>query len=349
MTEKQDPPSTVYIAFGNTLYKGIKVTQSIRHWTADAEQARMFEQETGAPSHEYQLAGAKGTGGGPGRGFANVGGDIRSSPVTVIPAQPESAAVAVPHPLAGNAEWQVTMAHQDLDRMDIPRDDGESNYSVWGHFSLAFERIAKLRIKIPYTEPGKPVTYEPVAAPADVAVPSGWVAVTSDRSYDQRAKALIAFNTAEKNGKDRDDALQAAWDAMLAAAPKPPVAAQKPPGIDALTCVIASLRDTAHFQDEEGELTNDLRALRDWAMLAASPQPPVAAQEPNDPLLDPAPQAAVAQADADQLHGAANWLLDALDDCNTADLQSHLRIGFNRAERLMKAALAARAQDKEQP
>lgn len=57
-------------------------------------------------------------------------------------------------------------------------------------------------------------------------------------------------------------------------------AAQKPPGIDALACVIASLRDTAHFQDEEGELTNDLRALRDWAMLAASPQPPAVAQEP---------------------------------------------------------------------
>ena len=33
-------------------------------------------------------------------------------------------------------------------------------------------------------------------------------------------------------------------------------------------CVISSLhslRDTAHFSDEEGELTNDLCTLRDWA------------------------------------------------------------------------------------
>lgn len=44
----------------------------------------------------------------------------------------------------------------------------------------------------------------------------------------------------------------------------------KPPGIDALQCVIASMRDTAHFSDEEGELTNDLRTLRDWALARAA-------------------------------------------------------------------------------
>ena len=50
------------------------------------------------------------------------------------------------------------------------------------------------------------------------------------------------------------------------AAPK--AAPGEPPGIQALMCVISSLhslRDTAHFSDEEGELTNDLCTLRDWA------------------------------------------------------------------------------------
>lgn len=50
------------------------------------------------------------------------------------------------------------------------------------------------------------------------SVPDGWKMVPVERSYDQRAKALIAFNRAEKDGKDRDDALQAAWDASLTAA-----------------------------------------------------------------------------------------------------------------------------------
>jgi hypothetical protein len=48
---------------------------------------------------------------------------------------------------------------------------------------------------------------------------AGWQSVLVERSYDMRAKALIAFNTAEQSGKDRDDALDAAWQAMLAASP----------------------------------------------------------------------------------------------------------------------------------
>ena len=63
------------------------------------------------------------------------------------------------------------------------------------------------------------------------------------------------------------------------AAPK--AAPGEPPGIQALMCVISSLhslRDTAHFSDEEGELTNDLCTLRDWAYAQTaafqpSPQP----------------------------------------------------------------------------
>lgn len=57
----------------------------------------------------------------------------------------------------------------------------------------------------------------------------------------------------------------------------------RPPGIDALQCVIASLRDTAHFADEEGDLTNDLRALRDWAFARAAQAQEAA---PRDGLHD---------------------------------------------------------------
>lgn len=66
-------------------------------------------------------------------------------------------------------------------------------------------------------------------------------------------------------------------------------------------------------------------------------------------LIFAAPKVApVAQGDAkDPLAGAAQWLLQAIDGCNISDLQSHLKIGFNRAERLMQDALAARSQAKE--
>ena len=59
----------------------------------------------------------------------------------------------------------------------------------------------------------------------------------------------------------------------------------EPPGIQALMCVISSLhslRDTAHFSDEEGELTNDLCTLRDWAYAqtaAFQPSPTAQAAE----------------------------------------------------------------------
>ena len=55
----------------------------------------------------------------------------------------------------------------------------------------------------------------------------------------------------------------------------------EPPGIQALMCVISSLRDIAHFSDEEGgELMSALCALRDWAhaQTVAAPQPSPAAQ-----------------------------------------------------------------------
>lgn len=54
------------------------------------------------------------------------------------------------------------------------------------------------------------------------AVTDGWKLVLVERNYDQRVKALIAFNQAEHSGKDRDDALQAAWVAMLQDSPSHP-------------------------------------------------------------------------------------------------------------------------------
>ena len=72
-----------------------------------------------------------------------------------------------------------------------------------------------------------------------------------------------------------------------AAAPQPPTApatqqaGAEPPGIQALMCVISSLRDIAHFSDEEGgELMSALCALRDWAhaQTVAAPQPSPTAQ-----------------------------------------------------------------------
>lgn len=56
----------------------------------------------------------------------------------------------------------------------------------------------------------------------------------------------------------------------------------EPPGIQALMCVISSLRDIAHFSEEEGgELMSALCALRDWAnaQTVAAPQPAPAEQE----------------------------------------------------------------------
>ena len=68
-----------------------------------------------------------------------------------------------------------------------------------------------------------------IAAPrAAVPAPKGWKLVPVERSYDMRVKALIAFNTTEKETNDRDDALDAAHRAMLDAAPAAPVAAPDP-------------------------------------------------------------------------------------------------------------------------
>lgn len=96
---------------------------------------------------------------------------------------------------------------------------------------------------------------------------------------------LEACETISNEGLQADMAIRAA----LASAPRPaPSAAvavgQEPPGIHALMCVISSLRDTAHFSDEEGEVTDDLRTLRDWALAqAAATQPSPTPQADSQP------------------------------------------------------------------
>ncbi|MBV8273561.1 MAG: hypothetical protein JO067_14940 [Cupriavidus sp.] len=57
-----------------------------------------------------------------------------------------------------------------------------------------------------------------------------WKLVPLKRSYDMRSRAILAFNTATANGADRDDALQAAWEAEFHAAPAP--SAQSGPDTD---------------------------------------------------------------------------------------------------------------------
>lgn len=49
----------------------------------------------------------------------------------------------------------------------------------------------------------------------------------------------------------------------------------------------------------------------------------------------PAPDA------VDDLQGAANWLCADIDRCNVADIQQRLSISYNRARRLLDAAIAA--------
>lgn len=64
------------------------------------------------------------------------------------------------------------------------------------------------RGECPYCKP----TQQPLT------IPEGYKVVPVDRSYDMRVQAMLHFNTAHKAGADRDDCLEAAWQATLAAA-----------------------------------------------------------------------------------------------------------------------------------
>jgi len=50
--------------------------------------------------------------------------------------------------------------------------------------------------------------------------PEPTVKVPVERTYDMRVAAILAFNTAVGAGRDHDDALDAAWNAMLKARPQ---------------------------------------------------------------------------------------------------------------------------------
>ncbi|QPB08724.1 hypothetical protein CPT_Magia_042 [Burkholderia phage Magia] len=76
-----------------------------------------------------------------------------------------------------------------------------------------------------------PVDLAPAQAVEPAPVPVGYVLVPIERSYDMRVKAVLAFNHAEKDGKDRDDALDAAYQATLAAALQPPAQADAREGL----------------------------------------------------------------------------------------------------------------------
>lgn len=113
---------------------------------------------------------------------------------------------------------------------------------------------------------------------ASVAVPDGYALVPVDRSYDMRIAAILHYNTAKHDGKDHDDALNAAWlatlakahapEGVIAAAPSPaslnPVAPSPVSGlVEALETVVQMCRNeytnNAIQQEAEGALA-DYRA-----------------------------------------------------------------------------------------
>lgn len=81
---------------------------------------------------------------------------------------------------------------------------------------------------------------------SDTKIP-GYHSVSRERSYDQRAKALIAFNTTEQAGKDRDEALQAAWEAMLDSAP-PTTAAEPVARVFSMLALVQGETEKLHVE-----------------------------------------------------------------------------------------------------
>ena len=102
-----------------------------------------------------------------------------------------------------------------------------------------------------------------------VAVPQGLISAACFAIRNKRDGGKVLEQLRRYSVGDRSQPL-----APQQAAPK--AAPGEPPGIQALMCVISSLhslRDTAHFSDEEGELTNALCTLRDWAYAQTASQP----------------------------------------------------------------------------
>lgn len=120
--------------------------------------------------------------------------------------------------------------------------------------------------------------------PARMKWPDSTAQAAPAADYDHGPQSVTVAEAARHVGKWLNERPNRPLDlrdvAMLCAhAQKAPAAGAvdgMPPGISALMCVISSLRDTAHFSDEEGELTDELRTLRDWAMTQATAPTPAA-------------------------------------------------------------------------
>lgn len=86
-------------------------------------------------------------------------------------------------PLKGNfrdPEWQVARAHEELDRLSIPKGDSDSMYTILGRFRMAFELIAGMQLHVPVTHMCpqasfkwvKPSVLLPCTNPAALVAPS---------------------------------------------------------------------------------------------------------------------------------------------------------------------------------
>ena len=98
-------------------------------------------------------------------------------------------------------------------------------------------------------------------------------------AFDSLKSAALHINALTPNAELAQAAKAEGWTKLPGQLPEPGM--PEPPGIQALMCVISSLRDVAHFSDEEGgELVSALRALRDWAyaQTAAFQPPPTSAE-----------------------------------------------------------------------
>lgn len=121
-----------------------------------------------------------------------------------------------------------------------------------------------------------PPAEKPIGEVVVTKTRDGQIVSVTRQDDEGRILSVIATSDPEEQSQPRYSHLHdadAVHGKQLSVYSKPPAEQQaapkaapgEPPGIRALMCVISSLRDTAHFSDEEGELTNDLRTLRDWA------------------------------------------------------------------------------------
>ncbi|OXJ20302.1 hypothetical protein CFB39_10210 [Burkholderia sp. AU6039] len=105
----------------------------------------------------------------------------------------------------------------------------------------------------------------PAQAVEPVASPAGYALVPIERSYEMRAKALIAFNTTEHAGKDRDDALDAAA--------APPAPASAPVGLNEGQWYDLASRHANADWNSDGYLTAVKAVCSDYRALLATQQP----------------------------------------------------------------------------